>query len=101
MTDNLLANEPWLQIQFITAIRIEMNDPVIALHQLSKNYGDVHAVRDLSLTIEAGTIFGFLGPNGAGKTTTLRMVWGLTHSPAGPGRIDGRDARKARHCVAH
>jgi drug efflux transport system ATP-binding protein len=68
-----------------------MNDPVIALHQLSKSYGNVHAVRDLSLTIESGTIFGFLGPNGAGKTTTMRMLCGLTHPTGGRATIDGVD----------
>ena len=43
-----------------------MSEPVIVLNRLSKSFGDVHAVQDLSLTIEAGTIFGFVGPNGAG-----------------------------------
>ncbi len=65
-----------------------MNDPVIALHHLSKSYGNVHAVQDLSLTIEAGTIFGFLGPNGAGKTTTMRMLCGLTHPTSGRATIE-------------
>ncbi|MGZ4967455.1 MAG: ABC transporter ATP-binding protein, partial [Chthoniobacterales bacterium] len=43
-----------------------MNDSVIVLENLSKAFGDVKAVRDLSLTIERGSIFGFLGANGAG-----------------------------------
>ena len=51
-----------------------MNEPVIVLDGLSKSFGDVNAVQDLSLTIAPGTIFGFLGPNGAGKTTTMRML---------------------------
>jgi drug efflux transport system ATP-binding protein len=76
-----------------------MNDPVIALHHLSKTYGDVHAVQDLSLQIEAGTIFGFLGPNGAGKTTTMRMLCGLTHPTAGHALIEGADAWKDRYFV--
>ena len=76
-----------------------MNDPVIALHHLSKTYGDVHAVQDLSLQIEAGTIFGFLGPNGAGKTTTMRMLCGLTHPTAGHATIEGADVWKDRHFV--
>ncbi len=66
-----------------------MSEPVIVLDHLSKSYGNVHAVQDLSLSIEAGTIFGFLGPNGAGKTTTMRMLCGLTH-PTG-GRCDDRE----------
>src|SRR5215470_18095564 len=76
-----------------------MNDPVIALHHLSKSYGNVHAVQDLSLTIEAGTIFGFLGPNGAGKTTTMRMLCGLTHPTGGHATIEGADTWKDRQKV--
>src|SRR5215471_17252633 len=76
-----------------------MNDSVIVLHHLSKSYGNVHAVQDLSLTIEAGTIFGFLGPNGAGKTTTMRMLCGLTHPTAGRASMEGADTWKDRQKV--
>src|SRR5689334_10068467 len=76
-----------------------MNDPVIALHHLSKSYGNVHAVQDLSLTIGAGTIFGFLGPNGAGKTTTMRMLCGLAHPSSGRATIEGVDTWKERQKV--
>lgn len=76
-----------------------MNDPVIALDHLSKSYGNVHAVENLSLTIEAGTIFGFLGPNGAGKTTTMRMLCGLTHPTGGRASIEGVDTWKDRQAV--
>jgi ABC-2 type transport system ATP-binding protein len=83
----------------ITAMKIEMNKAVIVLDRLSKSYANVHAVQDLSLTIEAGTIFGFLGPNGAGKTTTMRMLCGLTHPTAGRASIGGADAWKDRQKV--
>ena len=76
-----------------------MSEPVIVLDHLSKSFGNVHAVQDLSLHIEAGTIFGFLGPNGAGKTTTMRMLCGLTHPTAGHATIEGADAWKDRHFV--
>src|SRR5204863_6594555 len=76
-----------------------MNDPVIALDHLSKSYGSVHAVQDLSLTLGAGTIFGFLGPNGAGKTTTMRMLCGLTHPNSGRATIEGVDTWKERQKV--
>src|SRR5574338_441134 len=79
--------------------KIEMNDPVIALHHLSKSYGNVHAVQNLSLTIDAGTIFGFLGPKGAGKTTTMRMLCGLTHPTSGQATIDGVETWKERQKV--
>jgi ABC-2 type transport system ATP-binding protein len=51
---------------------------VVEAESLTKRFGDVSAVTDLSFALEAGTITGFLGPNGAGKTTTLRMILGLT-----------------------
>src|SRR5215831_15154162 len=76
-----------------------MTEPVIVLDDLSKRFGNVHAVRDLSFQIEAGTIFGFLGPNGAGKTTTMRMLCGLTHPTSGRATIDGLDAWQDRQQV--
>ena len=74
-----------------------MNEPVIVLDDLSKSFSRVQAVRNVSLTIDPGTIFGFLGANGAGKTTTIRMLCGLTHPTGGTARIAGRDAWKDRH----
>ncbi|MEY2546606.1 MAG: drug efflux transport system ATP-binding protein [Verrucomicrobiota bacterium] len=76
-----------------------MSEPVIVLENLSKRFGDVEAVRGLSFTINAGTIFGFLGANGAGKTTTMRMLCGLTHPTGGRAAIDGADVWKDRHLV--
>jgi ABC-2 type transport system ATP-binding protein len=76
-----------------------MNEPIIVLDHLSKSYGNVHAVQDLSLQIERGTIFGFLGPNGAGKTTTMRMLCGLTHPTGGLAMIEGADVWKDRQEV--
>ncbi len=57
---------------------------------LSKSYGDVRALDDLSLDIEAGEVFGFLGPNGAGKTTTIRLLLGLIRPSAGEATVLGR-----------
>src|SRR5881227_2033622 len=76
-----------------------MSEPVIVLDHLSKSFGDVHAVQDLSFQIEAGTIFGFLGPNGAGKTTTIRMLCGLTHPTGGHATIEGADVWQDRQKV--
>jgi ABC-2 type transport system ATP-binding protein len=76
-----------------------MTEPVIVVDHLSKSFGNVHAVRDLSLQIEAGTIFGFLGPNGAGKTTTMRMLCGLTHPTSGHATMNGADTWKERQKV--
>jgi len=56
---------------------------VLKAESLTKRFGEVSAVTDLSFALEAGTITGFLGPNGAGKTTTLRMILGLTAPSSG------------------
>src|SRR6184192_4781791 len=76
-----------------------MSEPAIFLDRLSKSYGDTDAVCDLSLTIVAGTIFGFLGANGAGKTTTIRMLCGLTHPTGGRATIAGHDVWQERQLV--
>jgi len=76
-----------------------MTEPAIFLDRLSKSYGDVHAVEDLSLAIAPGTIFGFLGANGAGKTTTIRMLCGLVRPTSGHATIAGADVWKERHIV--
>ena len=57
---------------------------------LTKVFGAVRAVDDLSFTVAPGSVTGFLGPNGAGKTTTLRMILGLARPSAGEGRVSGR-----------
>lgn len=67
---------------------------LIELHGLSKRFGALLAVDDLSLEIAPGTILGFLGPNGAGKTTTLRMLLGLVEPSAGWATICGCPYRK-------
>ena len=61
---------------------------------LTKSYGDLTAVDDLSFTIEPGEFFGLLGPNGAGKTTALEMIEGLRRPDAGTVTIDGLDPWK-------
>ncbi|MGH3519838.1 MAG: ABC transporter ATP-binding protein [Haloechinothrix sp.] len=61
----------------------------IVVQNLSKNFGNVAAVRNLSFTVEPGSVTGFLGPNGAGKTTTLRMLLGLVKPTAGTATING------------
>jgi ABC-2 type transport system ATP-binding protein len=57
--------------------------PVVLSESLTKRFGKLTAVHDLSFVLEAGTITGFLGPNGAGKTTTLRMLLGLATPTSG------------------
>ena len=57
--------------------------PVVTADSLTKRFGEVSAITDLSFALEAGTIKGFLGPNGAGKTTSLRMILGLAAPTSG------------------
>ena len=63
----------------------------IDVHGLNKYFGDKHVVRDLSLQVKRGEIFGFLGPNGSGKTTSIRMMCGLLTPDSGEGRCLGFD----------
>jgi ABC-2 type transport system ATP-binding protein len=61
----------------------------IVVQGLSKQFGPIIAVNNLSFTVEPGSVTGFLGPNGAGKTTTLRMLLGLVRPTAGASTING------------
>ncbi|HKS44800.1 MAG TPA: ATP-binding cassette domain-containing protein [Amycolatopsis sp.] len=62
----------------------------ILVQGLSKQFGPVAAVQNLSFAVEPGSVTGFLGPNGAGKTTTLRMLLGLVTPTAGSALVNGR-----------
>jgi gliding motility-associated transport system ATP-binding protein len=64
---------------------------MIEVEHLTKDYGTVVAVRDVSFRVEKGEIVGFLGPNGAGKSTTMRILVGFLGPTAGKVRIDGHD----------
>jgi ABC-2 type transport system ATP-binding protein len=68
-------------------------DIVIDVHGLTKSFGGRTVVRDLSMQVKRGTIFGFLGPNGSGKTTTIRMLCGLLTPDQGSGTCLGYDIR--------
>jgi ABC-2 type transport system ATP-binding protein len=74
---------------------VEESRAPIATRRLSKRYGDLVAVDNLNLEVQAGEIFGLLGQNGAGKTTTILMLLGLTEPSAGAARVLGLDP--ARH----
>jgi ABC-2 type transport system ATP-binding protein len=62
----------------------------ISIHGLTKQFGRIRAVEELTFEVRPGQITGFLGPNGAGKTTTLRMLLGLVRPTAGAALIGGR-----------
>lgn len=74
-----------------------MTERVLELDKLSKTYGGprggVRAVKDVSLSVNAGEVYGFLGPNGAGKSTTIRMLLTLIRPTGGTARLFGEDVR--------
>ena len=78
---------------------------MIEIKNLTKHYGNLAALVNLNLNIQAGDIFGFIGPNGAGKTTTMRILATLLEPTSGQAFIDGHDVTKAgqkvRRCVGY
>src|SRR5207245_10585925 len=72
-------------------VRLLRVRPMIAIHDLVKEYGRFTAVEGVCLDVQPGEIHGFLGPNGAGKTTTLRMIAGLLKPTAGRIVVNGHD----------
>jgi ABC-2 type transport system ATP-binding protein len=65
--------------------------PIISAQGLTKHYGSIPALEDLTLDVRPGEIFGFLGPNGAGKSTTIRTLLGFLHPTSGSARVLGMD----------
>ncbi|WP_153558181.1 ABC transporter ATP-binding protein [Roseimaritima sediminicola] len=65
--------------------------PIVAIRNLSKRYGDFQALDDLTLSVARGHILGFIGPNGAGKTTTIKILVGLAKPTSGSATIAGVD----------
>jgi ABC-2 type transport system ATP-binding protein len=80
-------------------------EPVVVIENLTKRYGDLTAVDNLSLTLDRGHILGFIGPNGAGKTTTIKILVGLARPTSGTARIAGvdcvSDARRIKRLVGY
>jgi len=79
--------------------------PAIECRNLTKYYGDVRGIEDVSFTVERGEVFGFLGPNGAGKTTAIRTLLGFLSPTSGGGTLLGHDvtdpaaSRRARERI--
>lgn len=70
---------------------------MIKVEGLSKHYGSVRAVDDLTFSVSPGVVTGFLGPNGAGKSTTMRMITGLDRPTAGEALINGKRYREFKY----
>ncbi|WP_227352847.1 ABC transporter ATP-binding protein [Haladaptatus salinisoli] len=71
----------------------------IELDDVTKRFSDVVALRDLSLRVEEGEVFGFLGPNGAGKSTTIDILLDYVRPTSGTARVFGRDAQRESRAV--
>lgn len=78
---------------------------IIETHNLTKQYGDLTALKELTLEIEEGAVFGFIGPNGAGKTTTMRILTTLLKPTAGKAWVAGHsvtdDPRGVRRAIGY
>ena len=70
---------------------------VIDAKGLTKSYGALRAVDDLTFTVEPGRVTGFLGPNGSGKSTTLRMILGIDHPDKGSVTVGGKPYADIRY----
>jgi ABC-2 type transport system ATP-binding protein len=71
-----------------------VGDSVVTVRSLTKRFGDLVAVEELTFSVRSGTVTGFLGPNGAGKTTTLRVLLGLAEPTSGEALVFGRRYRE-------
>jgi len=87
------------------AARAPSDAPIIRTEHLSRRFGDLVAVRDVSLDVRRGEIFGILGPNGAGKSTTIRMLCGILDPSSGRGTVVGfdvaRDAERIKERIGY
>jgi ABC-2 type transport system ATP-binding protein len=70
------------------------DSPIIEVRNLSKNYGEIQAVTDLSFAVQPGEILGLVGANGAGKTSALRTITGILRPSAGSIRVAGHDIER-------
>ncbi|MEW6324690.1 MAG: ABC transporter ATP-binding protein, partial [Nitrospirota bacterium] len=68
---------------------------MINVHQLTKRYGSLTAIEDVTFRVEPGEVLAFLGPNGAGKTTTMRIITGAMPATSGSARVAGFDVDEA------
>ena len=78
---------------------------MIETHQLTKSYGDLHAIYRLDLTLDKGDVYGFIGPNGAGKTTTMRILATLLNPTSGEASVCGQsiynNAKEIRRMIGY
>ncbi len=68
-----------------------MTQPIVEINHLQKRFGKFQALKDITMTVNAGEVFGFIGPNGAGKSTTIRTLLGILRKSGGDATIFGQD----------
>jgi ABC-2 type transport system ATP-binding protein len=74
----------------------------LTVEHVDKSFGQLHVIKDLSMEVKEGSIFGFLGPNGAGKTTTMRMILDIIRPDSGSITWNGKDMREIpRHYLGY
>src|SRR6266849_9243586 len=66
----------------------------LTVEHIDKSFGQLHVIKDLSMEVKEGSIFGFLGANGAGKTTTMRMILDIIRPDSGHITWNGKDVRE-------
>jgi ABC-2 type transport system ATP-binding protein len=81
-------------VRVVEPVAAMPSEVVVSCRALTKRYGEITAVQDVTFSLERGTVTGYLGPNGAGKTTTLRLLLGLAEPTAGEARVFGRRYRE-------
>ena len=85
--------------------RLNTANNMIEINHLTKSYGALRAVDDISFTVEPGQVLGFLGPNGAGKSTTMKMITGFLTPTSGSIRVCGHDVQAspiaAKACMGY
>ena len=100
--DDAVSNEALEAEAAEISSSIDEQDLIIKTSELNKRYGRLHAVKDLSLQVPRGAVYGFVGPNGAGKTSTMRILTTLMRPTSGEAIVDGfsviqnpRDVRRS------
>lgn len=87
-----MSRDPDPSTPSLAALPDQRHEPALEFRNVSKTYGSIAALNDLSLIVRRGAIHGFLGPNGAGKTTAIRILMGFLKASSGDTRLLGLDA---------
>ena len=81
-------------ILFLLNLNLTIVEKVLEINNLSKNYGNLQAVRNVTFSVNKGEVYGILGPNGSGKTTTLAVILGVLNANGGDFKWFGNPLKK-------